>query len=61
MDTEGVQRTRDTDSSQAGEETEGVEGKGGQDLRLGISDCGVQSETGFSRLPQGMCGTREAQ
>jgi len=45
MDTQGVQRARDSDSYETGEETEGVEGEGRQDMRFGVSDRRVQSET----------------
>jgi hypothetical protein len=37
-----------------------MESQGSQSVRSAVSDCQVQSEAGFSRLPQGMCGTRKA-
>jgi site-specific recombinase XerD len=47
MDTEGVQRTRDTDSSQAGEETEGVEGKADKTCVLVFPTAGCNPKLNF--------------
>jgi len=47
-------------SHEVGEKVEGVEDQSGQNLRAGIPDFWLQSETGFSRLPKGVRGTGEA-
>jgi hypothetical protein len=46
---------------EAGEEVEGVEREVGQELWAGVSDFRLQSEAGFSRLPEGCRRTREGQ
>ena len=38
-------------------ESQGMEGEVGQGLQSGVSDCRMQTEARFSRLPQGRCGT----
>src|SRR6266852_132816 len=60
MDAEGVQRTRDSNSCEAGEKSEGVEGKSGQDVRFSVPYCRVQAKTRLPRLPQGRSRTCEA-
>src|SRR5260370_42335603 len=60
MDAEGVQRTRDSNSCEAGEKSEGVEGKSGQDVRFSVPYCRVQAKTRLPRLPQGRRRTCEA-
>ena len=55
-----IQRTRDSDSNEVGQEIEGMEDKGRQGLQFSIPDYGMQSEAGFSRLPEGVCRACEA-
>ena len=45
---------------EASEEAEGVEGQSRQDLQSGIPYCWLQSEAGFSRLPEGVRRAGEA-
>lgn len=59
MDAEGLQRTRDSNPGKAGEEIEGMEGEGRQNMRPGVSDLWLQSEARFPRLLKGVCGTGE--
>src|SRR5436853_3479995 len=60
MDAEGVQRTRDSDSCEAGKKSEGLEGKGRQDVRFGLPYCRVQAKARLPRLPESGCRACEA-
>lgn len=56
--TGAAQGTRDSDSCQAREEAEGVEGQVRQDLQSAISDFRMRSQTRFPRLLEGVCAER---
>ena len=47
LDAEGVQRTRDPDSCEAGEESEGMEGEGRQDCSLVFPTAGCKPKLDF--------------